>query len=462
MLRITPDVSGNNTNPAYTNPADNPFVGVAGADEIYAVGLRNPWRWSFDRGGTNQLWAGDVGQDAIEEIDIITRSGNYGWRVYEGTSCTGLGPASCTPANYTMPVTQYSQTAARCSVTGGYVYRGTQGTLPNGIYIYADYCSGELFTWDGLSQVLRIDTPRLVSSFGEDEDGELYITGLGTGTVDKIVRAKSSADLDGDFRTDIGVFRPSSNDWFWLESGNASNLRHYGFGSAGDIPTPEDFDGDNRTDVAVFRPSNGTWYAVRSSNNTVITIPWGTNNDIPVQGDYDGDAKADFGVFRPSDGTWYIVQSTNSQFKIIPFGLNGDKPVQGDYDGDGKYDIAVYRGGNWYSLQSTNNAFVAIPFGLATDIPATGDFDNDSRLDRAVYRNGTWYQLRSNLGFQAIPFGLAGDIPSVGDYDGDNIDDIAVWRPSNGTWYALRSTGGFFGVPFGSNGDVPIPASDMP
>lgn len=107
MLRITPDVSGNNANPAYTNPSDNPFVGVAGADEIYATGLRNPWRWSFDRGGTNQLWAGDVGQNAIEEVDIITRGGNYGWRVYEGTSCTGLGPATCTPANYVAPVFQY-------------------------------------------------------------------------------------------------------------------------------------------------------------------------------------------------------------------------------------------------------------------------------------------------------------------------------------------------------------------
>ena len=88
MLRITPNIAAVPPNPAYTNPPDNPYVGVAGADEIYAIGLRNPCRWSFDRGGTNQLWAGDVGQDAIEEVDTITRGGNYGWRVYEGTQCT--------------------------------------------------------------------------------------------------------------------------------------------------------------------------------------------------------------------------------------------------------------------------------------------------------------------------------------------------------------------------------------
>ena len=84
FLRITPDVSGVNTNPAYTNPPDNPYVGIAGADEIYAIGVRNPWRWSFDRGGTNQLWAADVGQGSWEEVSVITRGGNFGWRAYEG------------------------------------------------------------------------------------------------------------------------------------------------------------------------------------------------------------------------------------------------------------------------------------------------------------------------------------------------------------------------------------------
>ena len=136
FLRITPDVSGNNANPAYTIPADNPFVGVAGLDEIYAVGVRNPFRWSFDR-STKQLWAADVGQGAIEEIDVITNGANYGWRVYEGNQCTNNDASLCTPANYTAPVFQYGHAAGRCSITGGYVYRGALNSLPAGAHTFS-------------------------------------------------------------------------------------------------------------------------------------------------------------------------------------------------------------------------------------------------------------------------------------------------------------------------------------
>ena len=187
FLRITPNLAAIPT-PPYTVPSDNPFVGVNGADEIYAIGVRNPFRWSFDRGGTRQLWAGDVGQNSIEEVDIITRGGNFGWRVYEGTSCTNLDPGLCNPANFIPPVFQYSSAGSRCSVTGGYVYRGTQNTLPDGAYIYGDYCTGEILMWDGNSQIPLIDTINFnVSSFGEDEDGELYVCNLSVGTVVKIV-----------------------------------------------------------------------------------------------------------------------------------------------------------------------------------------------------------------------------------------------------------------------------------
>jgi len=171
----------------YTSPSDNPFVGVNGADEIYAVGMRNPYRWSFDRGGTRQLWAADVGQGALEEVDIIVRGGNYGWRVYEGTLCTNLDPGLCNLANFIAPIFEYSNAGSpRCAITGGYVYRGDFGILPNGAYIYGDYCTGEILMWSGGQQTLVEDTTRNISSFGEDEDGELYVVGLG-GTVEKIV-----------------------------------------------------------------------------------------------------------------------------------------------------------------------------------------------------------------------------------------------------------------------------------
>jgi glucose/arabinose dehydrogenase len=465
-LRITPDVSGIPTGPAYTNPPDNPFVGTNGADEIYAVGVRNPWRWSFDRGGTNQLWAGDVGQNSVEEIDIITLGGNFGWRVYEGTQCTNIDPGLCTPGNYIAPVLQYSSASpsSRCSVTGGYVYRGARRTFPDGAYIYGDYCTGEILMWTGGQQVLLLDSPRNVPSFGEDDEGEIYVVGLG-GTVEKLVRAKASADFDGDFKTDVSVFRPTEGVWYINNSLNNS-YRVQGFGLNGDIPTPEDYDGDNITDIGVFRPSSGTWYHFLSSNNTVGIIQFGANGDIPAAGDYDGDAKADFTVYRPSEGVWYRSNSSNGAAVIQLFGLNGDIPTPGDYDGDGKTDVSLWRpsSGVWYRINSSNNVQGQVGFGANGDVPVQGDFDGDFKTDQAVFRNGTWYVLNSsNAGVQITNWGLAGDVPVVGDYDGDNRDDIGVFRPSNGVWYIVRSSNGsFLFTQFGLAGDLPAPKYDAP
>jgi glucose/arabinose dehydrogenase len=476
MLRIDVNIPNGSTVP-YLIPPTNPFTGVGTArcdtgsttagttcQELWTIGMRNPWRWSFDRGGTNQLWAADVGQGAIEEVDLITGGANYGWRVYEGTSCTGIDAGLCTPTNYTMPVFQYSHTAGRCSITGGYVYRGRQGSLPNGAYIYADYCTGEIWRWDGTSQILLQDTPRNIISFGEDEEGEIYVC-YSNGQIDRLVRAKASADFDGDFKTDVSVFRPSTGVWYVNNSSNNTN-RIQGFGSNGDIPTPEDFDGDNITDIGVFRPSTGTWYHYLSSNNTVGIVQFGANGDIPAAGDYDGDAKADFVVFRPSTGVWYRLNSSNGAAVIQQFGLNGDIPAAGDYDGDGKYDISLFRPSNgvWYRLNSNNGSFGAVAFGSNGDVPVQGDFDGDFKADQAVFRNGVWYVLQSSNGnAQITNWGLSGDVPVVGDYDGDGKDDIGVFRPSTGVWYVVRSSNGTFLITqFGLNGDLAAPNYDAP
>ncbi len=162
-------------------PPTNPFFGsIPGRDEIFAYGFRNPWRFSFDR-LTGQLYVADVGQDAREEIDIVTSGGNYGWRVFEGTRCTNLGPASCTAPGFIPPIAEYVNTGSsgRCSIIGGYVYRGTQANLPNGAYVYGDYCSGEIFMLKDGVQTVLLDTAFEISSFGEDESGEVYVVNLG-------------------------------------------------------------------------------------------------------------------------------------------------------------------------------------------------------------------------------------------------------------------------------------------
>ncbi len=166
----------------YAIPQDNPFVGRADAQgEIWAYGLRNPWRFSFDR-CTGRLFAGDVGQNRLEEIDLIEKGKNYGWRTMEGSQCYDP-PTLCNTQGLELPIAEYDHSLG-CSVTGGYVYRGTQ--FPNliGHYLFGDYCSGRIWSLGQESTgrwTMRqlIDSPFSISSFGEDERGELYVVHYG-------------------------------------------------------------------------------------------------------------------------------------------------------------------------------------------------------------------------------------------------------------------------------------------
>lgn len=191
MLRI--DVVGGTP---YAVPADNPFVNDATTlDEIWALGLRNPWRFSFDR-QTGDLWIGDVGQDSWEEIDFQPASSiggeNYGWRCYEGTHT--FNTSNCpNVSELTMPVAEYANSGSLgCSVTGGFVYRGFKYPQLFGKYLYTDYCTGRLWTVvpDGMggwtnSQIADLINNQLVS-FGENKNGELFMLGNGNGLVYRI------------------------------------------------------------------------------------------------------------------------------------------------------------------------------------------------------------------------------------------------------------------------------------
>ena len=181
LLRI--DVLGG-VNP-YAIPAGNPF-----GNEILGYGLRNPWRFSFDR-VTGDLYLADVGQNTVEEINFQTAGGgagtNYGWNVMEGSSC--FANPSCSSAGLTLPVAEYLHGSSDCSVTGGYVYRGSNPAL-RGIYFYGDFCSGRIWglrrngaVWE--SQLLS-DTTLSISTFGEDEAGELYVADYSTGEIYRI------------------------------------------------------------------------------------------------------------------------------------------------------------------------------------------------------------------------------------------------------------------------------------
>jgi glucose/arabinose dehydrogenase len=181
MLRIDVDHGA-----PYGIPRDNPFVAGGGRPEIFAHGLRNPWRFSFDR-QTGDLWAADVGQHKWEEIDVVVRGGNYGWKVMEGTHC--FAPAEgCVQTGLVQPVAEYGHEEGRCAITGGYVYRGARLPALRGIYLFGDFCSGEIFSLSsGVRQTL-LATGLRIASFGQDQDGELYVVGHG-GTIHRIVKA---------------------------------------------------------------------------------------------------------------------------------------------------------------------------------------------------------------------------------------------------------------------------------
>lgn len=187
----------------YKVPADNPFVGTAGKPEIWALGMRNPWRWSFDR-GTGELWAGDVGQDKREEVDIIRKGGNYGWKIREGKACRGEAAGPCEgDGSLIDPVFDYSHKPEfqnQASITGGHVYRGKAIPEMVGTYVFADYVEQRLYwarqdeTTGAWAIVSHIDTgdQRLVG-FGEDGDGELYGADISTGKIFRVIRGGDGA-----------------------------------------------------------------------------------------------------------------------------------------------------------------------------------------------------------------------------------------------------------------------------
>lgn len=232
----------------YAIPPSNPFVGQTGDDEIWAFGLRNPWRASFDR-ETGDLYIGDVGQGEIEEIDFqpAGSSGgeNYGWVIKEGTRLTGMGD----PMNLDLvdPIHEYTHANNNISVTGGYVYRGNNiGGDLEGTYFFADFGSGSIwsFRWDGnqlldfaeRTDELRAEGRRItqIASFAEDSDGTMYVVSL-AGSVYRILAVPAEGDIDADGDVDIEDF----------------NLLKDGFG-VGTTLADGDVNGDMQVDLQDF------------------------------------------------------------------------------------------------------------------------------------------------------------------------------------------------------------------
>ena len=276
MLRIHVDSAAGTA----TIPSNNPFVGMSGArGEIWAFGLRNPFRNSFDR-QTGRMFIGDVGQDTREEIDVqqATNAGggeNYGWRVREGSIQNPAFPGSPTPPGAIDPIFDYSHSVGQ-TIIGGYVYRGNRISDLRGVYVFGDYSAGQIFSFDyDGSNVSNFQTitsqlfPTSVggftlshpSSLGEDANGELYITDIGNGSVFKIVSSAPRAmksDFNGDGKADVLWQNTSGSRALWLMNDTTfgSSIFLPSVATSWKIAGSGDFNGDNKPDI-LWQNSSG-------------------------------------------------------------------------------------------------------------------------------------------------------------------------------------------------------------
>ena len=259
-------------------PPSNPFVGVAGArGEIWAYGVRNPWRFSFDR-ATGDIFIGDVGQDTREEIDFQPGDSaggeNYGWRLMEGSLCFIPG-VNCNDGSLVLPILEFGNPGSPpgASITGGYRYRGPRVTRLEGVYFYADFTTGNFFAATEANGVWTAqgprDTPHGISTFGEDEAGELYFADYFTGVIYRI-----EAPVEVPRISDGGVVNAAT---FALANGIAPGMIATVFGTAlatvggaaAETPLPTDLDGTIEFDGSLLAPQI---FVVRRQRN--FQVPW--------------------------------------------------------------------------------------------------------------------------------------------------------------------------------------------
>jgi len=407
MLRI--DVDQNvSTAPFYGIPADNPFRGPGDPpDEIWATGLRNPWRFSFDR-QTGDLWIGDVGQGRREEVDFQSSSSrggeNYGWKVMEGTLCSSSDacPAStprCDSTAYTSPVLQFDHDPY-CSITGGYVYRGARLPQLQGVYFFGDFCTGTIwaasrqgtgFTVRGLAG----EVPNL-TTFGQDKDGELYVASL-SGSVFRLSAGSVRAAMDtvGLYDSQTSVFQLKAAN----REGGAATVVHFGPKRNRWIPLAGDWDGNGKATPGFYDPSTSTFRLKNSlqgsDTDILLTVHAPSSQVLPVAGDWNGDGKDTVGLYDVATGRFFLKNSlTGPDFDVVVlFGPPGQPriPVAGDWDGDGTDTIGLYDPVE--SVFFFTNSYAAGAYTIQFQfgpprrgaLPVAGDWNGDGSDSLGVY-----------------------------------------------------------------------------
>lgn len=449
MLRI--DVDQNvGSSPFYGIPADNPFRGNDGVlDEIWAKGFRNPWRYSFDR-GTGDLYVGDVGQSAREEIDRQPAGSpggeNYGWKMMEGTLCASAascpaGTPSCNSSALTLPILEYVNGGADCSVIGGYVYRGSRLPQLRGTYLFGDLCSGHIWGANptaGAWQVRRLAGAETVLqgksliAFGEDRRGELYVI-----SSSELYRIDGPAAPAGD-DDNVGLFDPVTVTFSIKTShtsGPADLAFRFGLPDKGWIPIAGDWDGDGRDSIGYWDPRTKSFRLRNSltpgSSDLRFFLRQVRGNWVPVVGDWNGDGRDGIGFFDPDTATFRLRNSLSKGALGKPFVVrparSGLIPLAGDWNGDGRDSVGVFdTATNTFRLRNsltTGRGDVVLDFpNDLDDRPLAGDWDGDGVATPGFYREGpSEFALTNRIGtaietvFQFGPPG-GGWVPLVGDW----------------------------------------------
>jgi glucose/arabinose dehydrogenase len=417
MLRLDVDQNVGSA-PFYGIPADNPFRGNDGVpDEVWARGFRNPWRFSFDR-ETGDLYIGDVGQSAREEIDLQPADSpggeNYGWKVMEGTLCFGTSacPASTPPCNspaLTLPILEYANAGADCSVIGGYVYRGSRLPQLRGVYLFGDLCSGRI--WGANPQGGGWRVRRLAGAesalqdqsliaFGEDRHGELYVAT--SSAIYRLDPRQATPPPGGGH--DVGLFDPATVTFFIktsLTSGPADLTFRFGRRGKGWIPVTGDWNGDGHDTIGYwdattrsFRLRNSLSPGSADLRFFLTQVPKGW---IPLVGDWNGDGRDGVGFYDPATSTFRVKNKLGpGGFGVIfRFGQprSGAVPVVGDWNGDGRDTVGLFDPATGTfrlrnSLSDGNPDVVHVFPNERNETPLVGDWDGDGVDTPGFYRKG--------------------------------------------------------------------------
>lgn len=459
ILRIDVDLDGNNpvsSNGNYEIPNDNPRVGKTGLDELYSWGIRNTWKFSFDE-PTGNMWGADVGQFEIEEVNLITKGGNYGWNRFEGNDSFEPTTSLITSPDV-KPVFAYDHSNGDVSITGGYVYRGANlNANLQGKYIFGDYVTGRVFSLDynqntgnATSTTLFRTNGIFVSSFALDEKGELYFSGYGPeAKLYQIV----GGDNDNNIVDQLGIgeweeFNEGTNgEVDELEIFNAKVYVSGEFSSVGNI---------SANNIAAYEEGQGWDNLLGGANGRVLTIAVDANGNLYAGGVFTSIGGVTVNNVAIWDGTSWsgLGMGTEGQVTKIEIGPNDDIYVGGAFEKAGGIsvnNIARWDGNNWFrledatnSISGTNNEIRAISFDNQGNLYVGGNFDEaggNTAPRIAVYDGSNWSTLGSGTsGFvQSIVTSdtavyLGGNFAIAGT---KTVNRVVKWNRNNSTWNKL-------------------------